>query len=149
RKTTSREDFSQQVKREAVVGVVEDRDQNAAVGDIEIPVAGREAPAFEYDRRGHGDFDDLERLSVLIGGSLEAAQVLSQGCVVLVAAIGLDHGQDGSLCDKAGDVVDVAVGIVTRDAAAHPEYFLDTEIAGEDLLVVFLLEAGVTVLNLA
>jgi hypothetical protein len=66
-----------------------------------------------------------------------------------VTPVGLDHRQNCALGNEAGDVVNVAVRVVTGDAAAEPEHLLDAEIVGEYLLVVALLEARVAVLDLA
>src|SRR5882757_10354426 len=44
----------------AVVAVVEGGDEDEAVRDVEVGVAGGEALAFEGDGRGHGKFDDFE-----------------------------------------------------------------------------------------
>ena len=73
---------AQDVERDAVVGIVEDRDQHDAVGDIEIAVAGGQAAAFKDNGAGHGEFDDRERLAVLVGGGAQAADVFPQGFVV-------------------------------------------------------------------
>ena len=72
--------------------------------------------------------------------------------MVLVGGVGLDDGEDGVLGDEAGDVVDVAVGVVAGDAAVQPEDLLDAEVVGEGLLeslrVGFVAEAGVALLDL-
>ena len=54
--------------------------------------------------------------------------------MVLVGGVGLDAGKDGVFGNEAGDVVDVAVGIVAGAAAVQPEGVLDTEVVAEGLL---------------
>ena len=63
----------------AVVAVVEGGDQNEAVGDIEVGVAGGEALAFEDYRVGHGEFDDVEGLVLEVAGGAKAVEVFGEG----------------------------------------------------------------------
>ena len=48
--------------------------------------------------------------------------------------VGLDGGEDGVLGYEAGEVVDVAVGVVAGDAAVEPEDLVDAEVVVEGLL---------------
>ena len=58
--------FGDDVECHAIVGVVENRNEDKFVADIEIGVAGGEALTVEIDRRRHGKFFDAERLAVLV-----------------------------------------------------------------------------------
>ena len=122
----------------AVVGVVEGGDEDERVGDVEVGVAGGQALAFEEDGRGHGEFDDLEGLAfvgaVRLRKAAEAVEVLGEREVVLVGGVGLDAGEDGVFGDEAGDVVDVAVGVVAGAAAVEPEGLVDAEVVVEGAL---------------
>ena len=51
--------------------------------------------------------------------------------------------------DEAGDVVDVAVGVVAGDAAAEPDDLLDAEIVVEGPLKLLAADAGVALLHFA
>ena len=113
------------------------------VGDVEVGVAGGEALAFEDDGRRHGEGDDLEGLGLTFAGgadvvaeAAEAVEVFGEGEVVLVGGVGLDAGEDGVFGDEAGDVVDVAVGVVAGAAAVQPEGLVDAEVVVEGLLEV-------------
>ena len=125
------------VERAAVVRIIEGGDEDEAVGDVEVGVAGREALTFEDDGRGHGEGDDAEGLA-FVGGvgaaeGVEAVEVLGEREVVLVGGVGLDTGEDGVWRDEAGDIVDVAVGVVAGTAAREPERLVDAEVAVEGL----------------
>jgi len=110
----------------AVVAVVEGGDEDERVGDVEVGVAGREALAFEDYGRGHGEFDDLEGLVVKVAEAAETVEVFGEGEMVFVAGVALDAGEDFIFADEAGDVVDVAVGVVAGAALVEPENFFDT-----------------------
>src|SRR4029077_6280994 len=90
------------VQGSAIVRIVEDRDQDDAVGDVEVGVAGGEAASFENHGAGHGEFNNSERFAVLIGGGSEAADVFAQRLVVRIGGIGLDGGDDGVGGNEAG-----------------------------------------------
>ena len=105
------------VERVTVVGVIEGRHQHESVGDVEVRVAGRETLTLEDDRRGHGQFANIERLLFEIAGGAQAIEILRERYVVLVSGVRLDAGEDGVGRDEAGDVVDVTVRVVTGAAA--------------------------------
>jgi len=72
--------------------------------------------------------------------------------MVFVAGVGLDAGEDFIFADEAGDVVDVAVGVVAGAALVEPENLFDAEVVVEGLLEVlagfgFGAQAGVALLN--
>src|SRR4029077_6617787 len=58
-----------------------------------------------------------------------------QGGIILALLILLDHGDDGIGSDEACEVIDVAMSVVTGDAAIEPDDGLHTKIVGEHLLV--------------
>ena len=47
-------DVGQNVERNTIIWIVEDRHQHNSISDIEICIAGREPASFEVNRRGHG-----------------------------------------------------------------------------------------------
>ena len=76
----------------------------------------------------------LKRLAVAVADGAEAVEVFGEREVVLVVGVGLDAGEDGVVGDEAGDVVDVAVGVVAGDAAVEPDGLVDAEVVVEGLL---------------
>jgi hypothetical protein len=142
------------VESVAVVAVVEGGDEDEIVGDVEVGVAGRETLAFEDDRFGHGKLHDLEGLVFEVAEGAEAVEVFGEGKVILVAGVGLDTGEDLVFGDEAGDVVDVAVGVVAGAAFVEPENLFNAQVGVEGLLEVlagggFVAEAGVALLDVA
>ena len=73
----------------------------------------------------------LPCLADAVAGGAEAVEVLGEREVVLVGGVGLDAGEDGVFRDEAGDVVDVAVGVVAGAAAVQPEGLVDAEVVVE------------------
>ena len=128
--------IGQRVESDAIVGVVEYWDQHHAVSNIEIGVAGGQTASFEDHRSGHRKFDDRERLSILIGGGAEAADIFAQRFIVGIVGIGLNRSYDRVGSDKTSDVVHVAVSVIAGDARSQPDHISDSEILGEDIFVV-------------
>ena len=82
-------------------------------------------------------------------GRAQAIDVFGERQVVLVVRVCLNGSDDCIGADEAGDVVDVAVGVVAGDAAVHPEHLVDAEVVAEDALQLIAAEAGVALLDLA
>ena len=57
-------ELSENSERDAVVGIVEGRDEDKAVGDVEVGVAGGEALIAEDNRARQRQFDEGELLAV-------------------------------------------------------------------------------------
>src|ERR1700687_5814066 len=87
RDVTVGKQVSQNVQCDAVVGIVEDRRQHDAVGDVEVGIAGGQAASFKNDGYGHGEFYDSQGLAVLIGGGTQAANIFAQGLVIGIVRI--------------------------------------------------------------
>ena len=64
------EAFGDDIEGVAVVAVVEGGDEDEVVGDVEVGVAGREALALEDYGRGHGEFDNVERLTLTFASAV-------------------------------------------------------------------------------
>ena len=84
---------------------------------------------------------------------VEAVEVLGQREVVGVGGVGFDAGEDGVWSYEAGDVVDVAVGVVAGAAAVEPERLMDAEVVVEGAFELGAglfrrAEAGVALLDL-
>ena len=81
-------------ERDAVVGIVEGRHQDQAVGDIEVGVAGGKALAAKDDRARQGQFDDRELLAVEVRAALRRARFSARGSWLGSLRIRLDSGDD-------------------------------------------------------
>jgi hypothetical protein len=132
---------------EGVVGVVEDGDEDAGVGDVEVGVGGGEALAFEDDGGREGEFGDGELFILRVAHFFEAFEVFFHGGVVGVGWVGFDAGEEGGGVGEAGGVVDVAVGVVAGDALVEPEDFGGAEVGVEGLFDFLAGEVGVALLD--
>jgi len=108
-----RKKLRQRVERNTVIRIVEDRREHCPIRDIKIGVAGGQLAAFEHDRTRHGNFDDLQLLSLSSARVFQPAEVRVEGRVVFTLLIRLDHGDHSVRTGEAGDVIDVAVSVVT------------------------------------
>jgi len=87
--------FSENVERNAVVGVVECGHQHQAVGDVEIGVAGRQALTFKNDRRGKRQLHNAIGFVVAVAGHEKPMEIFLQRSVIFIVSIRLDGGDDG------------------------------------------------------
>ena len=128
-----RKQIAQYIQRDSVIGIVEGRHQNQAIGDIKIGVAGGQSLSAEDHGAGKRQFNDLQLASLQICGGAQTPQVFLQRLVVGVVLVGFDHGEHGIRGDEARNVIDVAVRVVALDAAAQPDYFFYSQIISKDL----------------
>src|ERR1700738_509755 len=104
------------VESDAIVGVIERRNDHELVGDIKIGVAGGQALIIEINWRGHGKRFNSERAAVEVFHGLQQSEIFLKGNVVGVVGVLLDHGDDGRWAYEASEVVDMAMGIVAGDS---------------------------------
>src|SRR5208282_1934274 len=129
--------------RDGILCGFEGRHQDCAVGYIKVRVRGGQARAVVDDGRGHRESFDVEGAAVLIAHRAEAVKVVTQHRVVHVGGIVLQDGDDGVGGDKAGEVVDVAVGVVAGDSVAKPQDVGYAEISPQVILDVGAAEHGI------
>src|SRR5438034_10690308 len=77
-----REKFGESVEGHAIIGIIEDRDENKFVGDVKVCVAGGQALSVKKNWRRHGKCFDPEQFAVLIFHGLEERKIFLQGRVV-------------------------------------------------------------------
>jgi hypothetical protein len=144
-----REELLESIEGDAVGRVVEDGYQYYRIGDIEIGVGGREGLPVIDHRIGHGEGDDAEGAAVEIAGAAEEAEVFLEGFVVGAGGVVFDGEGDGIGACEAGEVVDMAVGVIAGDAAVEPEGARNAEPAFEEGFILFAAEAGIAFLDRA
>ncbi len=142
-----REERGEGVEGDAVVWIMEGGHEDEAVGNVEIGVAGGQALAAEDDWPGHRQLGDGVLLPFPGARGLETGEIFGEYFVVGVAGVGFDGGEDCVGRDKAGDVVDVAVGVVADDAAVEPQDVVDTKVVVENGFQLLLAHAGVALLD--
>ena len=89
-------------------------------------MARRQIASGEADGFGERELDDVESLAAR-AHLAQALEVLLHGRVVGRGFVGFTDGEDGARRDKAGEVVDVAVGVVVGQSFADPKEFIDCE----------------------
>ncbi len=97
-----REEFGQRVQRDAVIGIIEDRNQHTPIRDIVIRIARGQTPPLEHDRARHGNLHHVEPLSILIARGPQASQVVLEGRIIRILRIRLNHGENRIAGDEAG-----------------------------------------------
>src|ERR1700682_1423546 len=131
------------------MGVVERRNHDQLVGDVKIGIAGGQALIIEINWRGHGKSFNAKGAAVEVFHGLQQGEIFLKGNVVSVVGILFDDGDDGSRADEAGEIVDMAMRVVTGDAIFQPEDLRDAEVAAEDVGVIFTGESVIALLALA
>mgnify|MGYP001595469769 FL=1 len=61
-----------------VIGMMESRDQDDAIGDVKIGIAGGQALALVLDKAGHGQLHDSKIAVMLVSRRANPAQVIAQ-----------------------------------------------------------------------
>ena len=89
-------------------------------------MARGEVATSQADRLGHRQFDHVEAL-LAWAHLAQALQVFLQRGVVRRSLVGFGDREDRARADEAGEVIDVAVGVVVGEAFANPEEFVDGE----------------------
>jgi len=130
-----RHEGGQRAERDAVVRIVECRDEHDAVGDVEIRVARRQALAAHHHGAREGEFNEL-KCPIVRPGELEPFHVVYRTAMVfIVGRILLVREHDDTGRDESRDVIDVAVSIVADVALAEPDRLSNTEVLGKDPFV--------------
>ncbi len=142
------EELAEDAEGEPVFRVVEGRDEDGRVADVEVRVGGREAPPVEEKRRGHRDKGDFDLRAILEPQALEPLAVLLEGGVVLVGAVLLAAENDGAGAGESRDVVHVSVRVVAGDAPVQPEDIAGAQKIAEDLFVVAPRHPGIANLDM-
>ena len=112
----------QRRERRGCVGVAVDRHHDDAVGDDEVHVAGgrdlAQRVAIQARRR---DAHDLEPAALRVGRRCERARDGVESLGVGVVGAGRRLARDAAGRHEAGEVVDMAVGMVVHETLVEPE----------------------------
>src|SRR5450759_2660368 len=122
------------VERHAIVGVIECRYKNGAIGDVKIGVARGKPLAVHDHRAREGDRDYPER--IFLRNGLEPAHVVGRPGVVLIRRILLVRQDHRVARAEAGDVVDVPMRVVAHGALAQPYSIGHSQVLVERFLVI-------------
>src|SRR3954468_22225668 len=143
----SRKSFRDSVEGDAVVRVIERWYKNDAIGDIEVRVTGGKPLAIHHDWPRERNRHNPER--IFLCRQLETTHVVGRSGVVVVRRIAFIRQNNGVRRAEAGDVVDVAMGVVPDCALSQPYGIARTEVFVERLLVVAGLHSGVPHLDVS
>ena len=140
------------VEGEAIVGVVKGGDEDEIVCDVEVGVTSGKTLILEDDGGGHWKGTDGEGFVVKRAGLVETLQVFREGEMVFIGGVGLDAGEDSvsqviGAGHEAGDVVDVAVGVIAGAAAVEPDNLIDAEEVVEGGFELVASSARIALLN--
>ena len=124
---------------------VEDRHEDGRVGDVEVGVAGGIAVVGPVAAGRHRHFQHAERLPTGVFGLFQSLKIVLQRRVVGVLGILFDRGHDHAGGDKAGEVIDMAVGVVALQSVSQPDDLLYPEPVSQFLFDLGPFQSGVTV----
>src|SRR5664280_3800133 len=100
------------IECDPIVGIAEYGHKHQLVGDVEIGIAGGQAPSTKVYRSRHWQLHHAQRMARLVGALLQPSEVVAQGLVVGIAGvrlIGRHHSRRG---DEASDIVHMPMGVV-------------------------------------
>ena len=118
---------SQDLGGERIVGVIETREEHDPIGDIEIGIAGRQTLSLIVERCGHGQRDHAQGRAVWQPHGTQALQIFLQGLKILIIRIMLNHRDHGVLTHKTRYIIDMSIGVVTRNPMTQPKDLLYPE----------------------
>ena len=142
---TVRKKGAKPIQHDGIGGRGKGWNQHGGVTDIEIGMASWIAVMRTIGTRGHGQLNDLQWLAFGILGRAKAGEILLEGRVVGVFGVGLDYGYDRAWRNKASDIVDVSVGIVSLQAIVEPNHFLNAQPPCESFLDIGSAEGWISV----
>ena len=123
-----------------VIGVSENRNNYRLVADIKVRVAGRQpcVPVSHVTR--HWQLDDIQT------ETRQALIVIFQNFVVLIRGVVFECADDRVRIDKSRNVVDMAVGVVARDALAEPNEMTHAQRISEMLFDLAAVQMWISIL---
>ncbi len=138
----------QDAESQAIIRIVECRNEHGLVRDVEISVAGGQPLALQVQGGGHRNERQLGPSAVFQSKALGAFPVFLKRPVVGVLWIGLAAEDERSRADEPAQVIDMPVRVVTCDAFSEPQHVPGAEILGQDEAKVLLVEARIARLDI-
>jgi hypothetical protein len=133
---------------ELIVRIVERRDKDRGIRDVEVGVTRRKPLPFENHRLRHRKILDIRLRAVLKHEIPNAFPVLLKRFVVVILRVLLLNKKQRPLIDEPAQVVHVSVSIVADYAFTQPENAGDTEVIMEHCRVVVFRETRIPRLDL-
>lgn len=128
------EEVPKNIQCDTIVRVVEGGHEYQAVGDIEVRIAGGQPLTFKHERCGKRQFDDPVRLVVWGSSNPQTVQIFLERFEIFIVAVRFMRDHNRVRVDEAGDVIHMAMGIVSGDAPIEPYGLVHTKIVAEALL---------------
>ena len=126
------EECGQLVERDTIVWVVECRNKNDSVCDVEIRVACGQSLPVEINRPRHRERLKIERPASLIFHFLEARDILLQRLVIQICRIIFNDGDHRSRIHESREIIYVAMRIIAGDSAIDPEHVCNPKVIAKE-----------------
>src|SRR6266478_7815733 len=137
------------VEGDAVVGIIEYRNEYNFVRDIKVGVTAREPLVVEENRRGRRQRFNAQRFAALVFCRFQKREIFLQCGIVGVGFIFFNNRDHGCGIYEAGEIIHMAVRVVAGDPVFQPNDVRHAEIIAENCLVIVFSEAGIALLNFA
>src|SRR3972149_4403792 len=122
-----RKKFAQYAQRLPIVGIVEHGCEHDFVGDIKVRVACRQTRSVGIARARAGQLHDVQFVAILVRRALQPLIILLETAIPFLSRIRFEGAADRVRVDKSGDVVDMAIRVVTGDTLAQPNNTSDAK----------------------
>src|SRR3972149_473849 len=122
-----RKEFAQYAQRLPIVGIGEHGCEHDFVGDIKVRVACRQTRPVGIDRARAGQHHDVQFVAILVPRALQPLIILLETAIVFISRIRFEDADYRVWVDKSGDVVDMAIRVVTGDTLAQPNNTSDAK----------------------
>src|SRR5665213_3604734 len=138
---------AQNAKRDAVVRIVESRNDDGGVANVKIRVARGQPHAVKIKRREHRQLDDFRLAAVFEPQILNALPIFRERLVIFVARIFFAHEHERPRIHETANVINMAVRVVALRPFRQPENLFDAEIIFKRALNFLFAETGIADLD--
>lgn len=145
---TLRKQLAQDTQRTAVLWVIEGRNKDNVVGNVEIGITGGQADASKKKRGGHGDINNRQGLSPIQTYTLKAFTVFFQSAVIIIVGILFPTQNDRCGIHETTNIVHMSMGVIAGNPVSQPKHLLYTQMALENFFIIILCESGISGLDI-
>src|SRR5262249_27981771 len=131
-------------ERNSIIWIIKRRHQHRRVCDVKVRITRRQALSMEYQRLGHWDRDRIYFGSIFQPHRFKTIEVFLKHGVVGIGRIFLFADHNGRRINKAAQIVNVTMGVVTFYPSVEPQNVCDSQVVADNGFEIFAREARVS-----
>src|SRR5438874_5866939 len=127
------EEWAENFQRALIVRIGKGRYKHTAVGDVEIGIACRQREILAHDFFRHRQLVNFKFFAAN-SHRAQAREISLQWFVIRIITIAFHHSDDRGARNKARQIINVTISIVSFDAVAQPENVAHAEESAQTFL---------------